>query len=81
MSIRVRILGVIALLGLGLAALLLNALAEARHGSLRSEAALEASTRGSQLVSAAIAFAAERGETVGLLANRAAATPTGCSTS
>jgi methyl-accepting chemotaxis protein len=75
LSVKARILGVILLLGAGLGALLALQAGAAWRETARAEAAIAANARGASLVALAIALAAERGETNGLLANPAGATP------
>jgi methyl-accepting chemotaxis protein len=75
LSVKARILGVIALLGAGFGAMLAIKAVDSWHESAAAERAIAANARGAALVSAAIALAAERGEANGALANPAAATP------
>ncbi len=75
MSVRTRILGVILLLGLGLAVMFGHEVESAWRDTAEVTAGQEASARSAGLITAAIALAGERGETNGLLANPASATP------
>ncbi len=74
LSVRARILGVIGLLGLGFGGMLALEAAASWQERAATERTIAANGRGAALVNAAIALAAERGETNGMLANPAAAT-------